>query len=385
MREGFWLFSACDSARLAAMGELRPIFATTSVATPSSTMLGNRTPGIHFSTRNRASPTLRIWHALGLSTPLARMHTQAPRIEAAFAQACGSQTGVASTRIRLLAREVRCIAYIASITCLYSRQNTEDVMARELQNATAGLLCAGLVLQVAVAAAQSSAAPKLLRANVLYSAFDGVHDFQVTVDIPELEQGSSPIDSSTLQWSFDGAYLTLEPYAALEGAVLVRPRRPGVTRIGVRAQLHGTGELVEDSALFVIEATTAVEVERGEAFFNPDGQKVGFEPLPVDQSCVEKNLPFGPLELHTCLGCHDARVPGVAGNYVSEQTATLSDLTLERLFAQGRIPADFRFKESFFMNIQSDLRACAFALQHAWAIPQDLQHAIAMKLRSLPQ
>jgi hypothetical protein len=200
--------------------------------------------------------------------------------------------------------------------------------------------------------------------NPMYSAYDGVHDFQ----LPAIVQGVQDVD-----WSARPAdAVDLAPDSET-GGVMITMRQAGEVQIIARA-----GNLSGSATLYITDATPE-DWELGEQRYNneipfpmfdiPDG---GFMPT------ADGGMPNVDIEIPdnlSCRNCHGAGAEALDVEHTPQQTGGYSDDQLKSIFTMGMKPEGSTFHTPFPPSIYEQF--------HTWDATDAEKKGIVVYLRSL--
>jgi hypothetical protein len=214
-----------------------------------------------------------------------------------------------------------------------------------------------------------------------YSAYDGVHDYRLTLAVPSADPVSSDperVDAASIQWQVDDKFLALEPDSQLPGAVLLTTRRAGKTTVQLSA-LTVSGHDLKSSAVVNISAATPELWELGDkSLRNSDGQGDFAQTAPTP-ACSDLLASQPGAGRGSCASCHAA--PANAPQSLTQ----FPDDVVAQIFSQGLLPAGLTLTSPFLRAIPDpNLQQCIFASSHDWDIQEDVKLGIVFKLRSLP-
>jgi hypothetical protein len=204
----------------------------------------------------------------------------------------------------------------------------------------------------------------------MYSAFDGVHHFQ----IPAVVDG---IDSSAITWSAsDPSMVAIAPDSSTGGAMITMQKAGQVSIIASAGTLCGSAQLTITSA-------TADDWEAGSARYN-DGVVINRIPRgggggggnPDAAAAVDAASPREAA----CTNCHGDTATNLAFKTVQhtpQQTGGFSDDELKNIFMNGMVPMGGYFDPMI-------VPYSAWQAFHRWQMTDDQARGIIVYLRSLP-
>lgn len=227
----------------------------------------------------------------------------------------------------------------------------------------------------------------LIRFNPMYTAFDGVHDYQLTPSVPRAAaDASDPVDPRTVKWILDSEYFIRDPFPDLTASMKLTTKRAGSTRVRVEATTLA-GERVYDEAEVLITEVSAEEWETGNARFQV-GSPITWAPrCTAPEELGLCRLPCSTLqELPTtsaCASCHGAMSTSrFAIEYTPTQTGGQSnDQLAETFLAGGR--ANFTMFDTEELREAEDPR-CVFYIFHTWEMNDAETRGVIAQLRAIP-
>jgi hypothetical protein len=229
----------------------------------------------------------------------------------------------------------------------------------------------------------------LMQFSRLYSAYDGVHTFQLTPRVPRAELPSSDsdfIDASTLHWTVDDDFVSMEAYADAPDAVLLTTKKAGATFVRV-STTGANGQQLEDEVALAISRASDQQWQAGEMRYSHGmavNWAIGAAPGTTGAVCV---LPADTLmalpKQSDCAGCHSANSQLGVPVYTPEQTAGLSDDQLVVIFTLGSRPMGSTFVTPFLVNTAPENADCLYRSFHTWEIEDDVKIGMVWVLRSL--
>jgi hypothetical protein len=236
---------------------------------------------------------------------------------------------------------------------------------------------------------QQSPPKPLLEFHMMYSAYDGVHTYQLTPRVPRasLDRADSDfIAASDLHWSVDTDFVTLEAYDALPGAVLLTTKKAGQTGIRVSVTLADGTELDERAQLQISSATDA-EWQAGQMRYT-HGMKVSWatleQPSNPGLSCALPADTIAALPKDSdCASCHMTASPLRVPVFTPTQTAGFSNDQLIAIFCMRYLPADAMFITPFMKNTTPANATCLYRSFHTWQLTDEVMIGIVWVLRSL--
>ena len=192
----------------------------------------------------------------------------------------------------------------------------------------------------------------------MYSAYDGVHTFQV----PAVVNGLDPTEVA-ISWSAsDPTMVALEPDPSTGGVMITTQKAGAVTIIASAGSLCG-------SSLLTITAATPDQWTAGSMRYNS-----GI----VVMSLGQTRRPTDGGLLAECTSCHGdtaAKGPFKTVQHTPEQTGGFSDADLINIFQNGIVPKGGYFDDSIVSYAQ-------WQSFHKWDVGDNAQ-AVVVYLRSL--
>jgi hypothetical protein len=154
--------------------------------------------------------------------------------------------------------------------------------------------------------------------NPMYSAWDGVHTFQVPATI--LTNGEPPPDG--IKWSAsDSSYVELVPSTDGSSVMITTKKAGKVTIIATTADAIGKAPLN-------ITSFTPLEWAKGQARYTTgDTTTIGQQ----THGSMDKNV--------QCTSCHGDSPGSLAVEHTPEQTGGFTDDELKSIFLNGQLPA----------------------------------------------
>lgn len=225
----------------------------------------------------------------------------------------------------------------------------------------------------------------------MYSAFGGTHSYSVTPYVPAANPAAKdgdPVLASTLKWSVDPKFGSLEEFSDIPAAIKITTRAAGKTVVYVTGKT-ASGSPVRDGSALTIRSATDEDWDKGEARYN-SGPRVDLGSLEIAPEVADSDAGAHTCALASephltqpqdaaCTGCHSGpdSVP-----HTPAQTAGYSDEQLIAIVTQGMKPAGYAFNSALLKALpQPD---CVFAKFHDWSIEEDDKVGLILKLRSLP-
>lgn len=240
---------------------------------------------------------------------------------------------------------------------------------------------------------EASVSAGLIAFTPMYSAYDGVHAYQLTASVSRAAQGgdrdasadpADPIDAATVKWMFDPDYLEAAPFPDIAGAVLLTTRRSGTTMLTVSATTEA-GLRVQGEAPVVITPVTAAEWEAGRARYD-EGHRVLWRRPNMDPDApgvcgLSSTVELPPTS--ACASCHGPESdPELSLRYTPTQTAGYSDDTLIALFTRGDMPDDLVLRSPLMS--QTEMPVCLFYALHTWEMTEEERRGVVAQLRAIP-
>lgn len=194
----------------------------------------------------------------------------------------------------------------------------------------------------------------------MYSAFDGVHHFQ----IPVVVEGF--MDQTVVDWSASDPSMVDIADDDSTGGIMVTAQKAGTVSI-----IASAGGLCGASLLTITQATPD-EWMAGSARYN-SGVKIDRIPIGMGPGRPDA----GTIEA-ACTSCHGDTAAGAykTVQHTPEQAGGFSDAELKDIFMNGKVPAGgyFDTKIVSYMDWQRF---------HRWAMTEDEARGIIVYLRSL--
>jgi hypothetical protein len=155
--------------------------------------------------------------------------------------------------------------------------------------------------------------------NPMYSAWDGVHTFQVPATITN---GSGAAVPTGIKWSAsDSSYVDLMPSADGSSVMITTKKAGKVTIIATTADAIGKAPLT-------ITSFTPLEWAKGQArYTSGDMTSLGQQA----RGSMDKNV--------QCTSCHGDGPGSLAIEHTPEQTGGFTDDELKNIFLRGQLPA----------------------------------------------
>lgn len=220
---------------------------------------------------------------------------------------------------------------------------------------------------------------------MLYSAYDGSHDYLIAPWVPlsaaSTDPSLHPLLADTLSWQVDPAFIDdLGPFPELPGGRLLRTRKPGSTLLQVTG-ITDQGVPVRGQVALLISAADSDTWNQGDDRYNT-GVNMDWSTALAD--CA---LPVSPLNslpaTNACGDCHHTN-SAIAAQPTPAQTARYSDSSLIALFSMAAKPAGGKFASPFLSRLPAEQAECLYGHFHTWEIPQDVLQGLVWKLRSIP-
>ncbi|HTU60509.1 MAG TPA: hypothetical protein VMF89_18790 [Polyangiales bacterium] len=228
---------------------------------------------------------------------------------------------------------------------------------------------------------------QLIAFKPMYSAYDGVHRYQLTPSVPRAaDDATDPVDPTTVKWTVDSTYVSIDPFPDLPLGVKLTTKRAGLTLVTVEATTRA-GVRVRDEARLAITAVSPEAWEAGDQRFNV-GTQVTWSPAcsaPDELSfCMLPCATWNELpKTSACASCHNSTSssPFVI-EYTPTQTAGLSDDQLLSLFTQGARPNYTGFDSALLQEAEEP--RCLFSSFHVWEIDDVAARGVIAQLRAIP-
>jgi hypothetical protein len=209
---------------------------------------------------------------------------------------------------------------------------------------------------------ECSGAPLQIFFSQMYSAFDGVHTFEV----PAIVSGMT---NAGVTWSADPPNLV-----ALEKRPdLVMIRTLGAGTVTIEAQAGNRC----GSAAFVISQATAAEWEAGNARYNNGVPLPAIPSPPIPPTDGSNQFEAGGAR-PACTNCHDqGSMAGIFKSFVftPQQTAGFTDDELVQVMRAGVIPPGGYFNDSMISRQ-------IWSFFHKWSLSDDEARGLVVYLRS---
>lgn len=220
---------------------------------------------------------------------------------------------------------------------------------------------------------------------LMYSAFDGVHEFSVTPNVPSARVDSldsDPVKDGTLRWRFDPAFFSASAFPELAGAVKLTTQKAGTTEIKVTAETVSGVTMRGTAKVIIAEA-------------DPDVWSVGDARYQGGLPAPWGNFPLAPAgegscglpyridvpNAAACVSCHDDR-DAVSAEYTPTQTAGYSDEDLLSIMLAGLKPAGRPFISPHLTAMP--MPDCIFGEFHTFEMTATEQQGLISRLRSVP-
>lgn len=246
-----------------------------------------------------------------------------------------------------------------------------------------GVLLAGCASGVDEGATVDSVS-NLISFSPMYSAFDGVHEYALTPNVPSAawSEDEDPVLASSIAWQLDSAFVKRDEFPDLPAAIKLTTKKPGATTVAITAKTL-SGRAVRSETRLIISRANQSEREAGEARYDNG------EITPSQRPTVfadDLQCPGGPGGLDiprasACGNCHSV-TSTIAFEPTPTQTAGYSNEDLIKIFTEGERPTDRPFKGSFLRQVPMPL--CIYKEFHTWNMSDDEKNGIIWKLRSIP-
>jgi hypothetical protein len=226
---------------------------------------------------------------------------------------------------------------------------------------------------------------RLIEHSLIYSAFDGVHEFSVTPNVPSARADSldsDPVQDGTLRWRFDPAFFSASAFPELPGAVKLTAKQAGTTEIEVIAETV-SGVTVSDTAKIIVAQADPNVWSIGDARYR-SGVPASWGNFPLasagEGSC---GLPYtiDVPAAAACVSCHD-NSDKVSAEYTPTQTAGHSDEDLLNIMLAGSKPAGGAFISPQLTAMQQP--DCIFGEFHTFEMTPLEQQGLITRLRAVP-
>jgi len=226
---------------------------------------------------------------------------------------------------------------------------------------------------------------RLIRHSLMYTAFDGVHAYSVTPDVPSAvdnSQDSDPLVAQTLRWQFDPAFFTASAFPEIGGAIKLTTKKAGETEI----RMYGTttsGVTMRDTAKVIIAQAEPNVWSMGDARYQEGVTASWGNFAPTQQGWGTCGLPYA-IEIPraaACVSCHD-NSDQLSAEYTPTQTAGYSDADLLNIVLTGSKPPGGTFISPHLSAMP--MPDCIFAEFHAFEMTELEQRGLIARLRSVP-
>lgn len=227
----------------------------------------------------------------------------------------------------------------------------------------------------------------------MYSAFDGVRDYQLPVTLEAAAydpKGTDPVDLDSVRWTVDKKFATQQEYPELPAGVLLTTKSAGKTIVTAEGRSK-SGRRLQGTAVLNISKADPAEWELGEARYN---DQVPLMPSdPAEQEALA-NMGLVPINRDaSCANCHNSNgnggglvspeLGGVSIEHTPQQTAGYTDEDLIRIFTMGAKPMGAKLHSPIFMGIPEFYAEMYYKMLHTWNIAPEVERGIVYKLRSL--
>jgi hypothetical protein len=227
---------------------------------------------------------------------------------------------------------------------------------------------------------------QLIAFTPMYSAYDGVHPYQLTPSVPRAaDDAADPVDPASVKWTIDSTYVSFDVFPDLTASILLTTKRAGTTTITVDATTRA-GARVRDEAQLSITAVSPEVWEAGNQRFNV-GTQVTWAPTCSSPDelgiCMLPCATWDELpKSSACAGCHNSTSssPFVI-EYTPTQTAGLSNDQLLSLFTRGSRPNNTSFDSALLQEAAQP--RCLFSSFHVWEIDQEAARGVVAQLRAI--
>jgi len=226
---------------------------------------------------------------------------------------------------------------------------------------------------------------RLIEHPLMYSAFDGVHEFSVTPNVPSARVdslASDPVRDGTLRWRFDPAFFSASAFPKLPGAVKLTTKQAGTTEVEVIAETVG-GVTVSGTAKIIVAQADPNIWSIGDARYQ-SGVPASWGNFPLasagEGTC---GLPY-TIEVPTaaaCVSCHN-NSDETSAEYTPSQTAGYSDEDLLSIMLTGSKPAGGTFISPHLTAMS--MPDCIFGEFHTFEMTALEQQGLIARLRSVP-
>ncbi|HTU57580.1 MAG TPA: hypothetical protein VMF89_04085 [Polyangiales bacterium] len=220
---------------------------------------------------------------------------------------------------------------------------------------------------------------------LMHTAFDGVHEFSVTPNVPSADsdsQDSDPVDAATVRWHFDPDFFVASEFPGLAGAVKLTTRKAGETDLIMTASTR-SGVTIRDTAKVVIAEADPNAWSVGEARYQ-SGLPASLENfLLAPEGEGTCGLPYA-IDVPTtaaCVSCHN-NSDEIRAEYTPTQTAAYTDEELLNIVLTGQKPAGGSFISPQLTAMQ--MPDCIFGEFHTFEMTPLEQRGLISKLRSVP-
>ena len=229
----------------------------------------------------------------------------------------------------------------------------------------------------------------------MYSAFDGVHMYQVpaTIDQAALDMaGVDPVKPETISWSVDDKFVSKEAFPDIPGGVLLTTKSSGTTTVTAMATT-ASGRKIKGSSTLEITKATDEEWQAGQArydnmvainFMNlgmmgaTGAAGTGAMAAPANPMAFLQSIPKDA----SCGNCHN-NTTGLTVEHTPLQTAGYSDDDLIKIFTTGAKPMGAKFNSPFLKNLPIEFATMIYVALHQWNVSTEVQRGIVFKLRSI--
>ena len=221
----------------------------------------------------------------------------------------------------------------------------------------------------------------------MYSAYDGVRDYQLPVTLEAAAydpQSTDPVDLDSLRWNIDSKYVSQQIYPELPGGVLLTTKAAGTTIVTAEATSK-SGRRLQGTAVLNITKADAGEWALGEARYNNNVPLEFSDSAEANAAAWSGGYPW-PMDA-SCANCHNGSNEllgvGVSIEHTPQQTAGYSDEQLIRIFTMGAKPMGGKFHSPVFDGQPAAFAERAYKQMHTWEIAPEVVRGIVFKLRSI--
>ena len=227
--------------------------------------------------------------------------------------------------------------------------------------------------------------PAFITPTPMFSAYDGVHEYQVTATFSRAALAMG-VDFSSVRWTIDDSIVTHENFDPIPGALLLTTKQAGSTQLRVRFTTVD-GKQYRSMSTLTISKADADEWAKGDERYE-HGRPLRLEPMPAQPADAEdsacglseadfKRLPT--LSTSACANCHDP-ANGVFDASTPLFTSFYDNDELIEMFSTGVAPL-MRFRTPFMQSVSQP--ECVFRAFHTWNVTDEEKAGLVWKLRSM--